>query len=56
MSGVLVETPNVPPPLGSFMEGTAKSARLKRLKNSSRNWALYRSLNFQFFATERSVL
>ena len=48
----LVPAACVPPPLPA----AAKSALLKRLKNSTRNWALYRSLKFHTFETDMSTL
>ena len=54
-SGVAQEQPNCDL-LGSTVPGIGKSARLNRLKNSVRNWALYRSLNFHILDTEKSTL
>src|SRR5438309_6113385 len=57
-SGVAQAQPNWLAAPGSnppeFAAGTAKSARLSVLKNSARNCAEYRSLNFHSLPTERS--
>jgi len=57
-SGVAQEQPNCPPAPapGSSVGGGPKLVQLKILKNSARNWALYRSLNFHSFETEKSAL
>src|ERR1700745_1640163 len=48
--GSFIPKPFCPP------NGFAKLGWLRTLKNSARNWAVRRSLNFQFLATEKSQL
>src|SRR4029077_4927707 len=50
VDGSLCAHPFCPP------KGLAKFGWFRKLKNSIRNWALKRSVNFQFFATEKSQL